>query len=59
VAGLEWYPCCRLKPATRIPLVFYSSTITMMQDPINIRLIEINLNTNTFPVHKSLTLTKL
>ena len=20
VVGLEWYPCCRLKPATRIPL---------------------------------------
>jgi len=20
VFGLEWYPCCRLKPATRIPL---------------------------------------
>ena len=19
VVGLEWYPCCRLKPATRIP----------------------------------------
>jgi len=20
MAGLEWYPCCRLKPATQIPL---------------------------------------
>jgi len=20
VVGLEWYPCCRVKPATRIPL---------------------------------------
>jgi len=20
VVGLEWYPCCRLQPATRIPL---------------------------------------
>ena len=20
MVGLEWYPCCRLKPATRIPL---------------------------------------
>ena len=53
--GLEWYPYCRLQPATRImsetcwahkkwnkiasdiKLVFYSSTITMMHGPINIR----------------------
>ena len=25
--GLEWYPCCRLQPATRIPLgTCYSET---------------------------------
>jgi len=47
VAGLEWYPCCRLKLATHkkwnkitsdIKLVFYSSTIAMMLGPTNIRL---------------------
>jgi len=75
VVGLEWYPCCRLKPATKnnrtnvviqqnsrkllmmdilmpetcwahkkwnkiasdIKFVFYSSTITMMHGPINVR----------------------
>ena len=31
--GLEWCLCCRL----HIKLVFYSSTITMMHGPINIR----------------------
>jgi len=25
VAGLEWYPCWRLKPATRIPLFYFSA----------------------------------
>jgi len=51
VVGLEWYPCCRLKLlftahkkwnkiARDIKLVFYSSTITMMHGPINIRFTE-------------------
>ena len=35
MVGLEWYPCCRLQPDTE--LVLYSSTITMMHGPINIR----------------------
>ena len=44
VAGIGWCSFCRLKPAKRnkiasdIKLVFHSSTITMMQGPINIRL---------------------
>ena len=52
VVGLEWYPYCRLsllmsetcwahkkwnKIASDIKLVFYSSTITMMHGPVNIR----------------------
>ena len=49
VVGLEWYPCCRLehkhvehirneiKIASDIKLVFYSSTITMTDSPINIK----------------------
>jgi len=41
VVGLEWYPCCRLKPA---------STITMMHGPININLqAEAACNTDTTP----------
>jgi len=29
VVGLEWYPCCRLKPATRlVPAVWNSSLIS-------------------------------
>jgi len=44
VVGLEWYPCCRLKHnwsvhvECDIKLVYYSSTITMMHGPINIRI---------------------
>ena len=38
MVGLEWYPCCRLQPATRIPLnlVYLHSTIKMMHGPINL-----------------------
>ena len=42
VAGLEWYPCCRLKPeASDIKLVFYFSII--LSFCINIRIMEIFL----------------
>jgi len=33
VAGLEWYPCGRLKPATRIPLSYSSTRILIKFDP--------------------------
>ena len=38
MVGLEWYPCCRLQPATRIHGTRYSATITMLHGPVNIRL---------------------
>jgi len=34
VVGLEWYPCYRLKPATRIPLNYYNDAWSIEHKPM-------------------------